>query len=250
MKPVIAILLLFFVPDVWAQEDSRKELKGKITSDISGLENIYIVNKNTEKFAVTEPGGYFAIAAKAGDTLMFSSIQFKAKQIEVTSEDFSERLLLVRLEAMIHPLEEIKLTKYNSINAVALGIISPNQKKFTPAERRLAAADDSRNMYGLNTQISFDGVLNAISGRTAMLKKEVEIEKKETFMKRIEDLFDEKYFTDQLKIPEIYVKGFLFFIAENDRFTLALQGKNKTMLSFLLAELAVKYKDIIACEQE
>jgi len=30
----------------------------------------------------------------------------------------------------------------------------------------------------LNTRISGDAILNAISGRTAMLKKEVEVEKK------------------------------------------------------------------------
>jgi hypothetical protein len=250
MRYAIALLVLFFAPEAWAQENMRKELKGKITSDISGLEDIYVVNRQTEKFTATGAGGYFSIAAQPGDTLMFSSIQFKGKQVVLQPQDFGAELFFVRLEAMIHPLDEVKISRYNEINAVTLGIIPANQKKFTPAERKLAAADGSRNQYGTNTQISFDGILNGISGKTAMLRKEVEIERKETIMKRIEDLFEEKFFTDQLKIPAIYVKGFLYYIVENNRFTAALDGKNKTMLSFALAELAVKYKDSIAIEKE
>ncbi|RZJ30230.1 MAG: hypothetical protein EOO48_05495 [Flavobacterium sp.] len=250
MKYTLALLLLFFFPNVWSQEDTRKELKGKVTSSISGLEGIYVVNTSTEAYTSTTAGGYFTIMAKPGDSLMFSSVQIKGKQVELTADDFTAELFFVKLEPLVHELDEVIIDKWNNINAVSLGIISPDQKRYTPAERKLRASDGSQNRYGLNSSISFDGILNGLSGRTAMLRKEVETEKKETLMKRLEDWFEEKYFVDQLKIPAEYVHGFLFYIVESDRFATAVNFKNKTSASFLLAEMAVKYKDTIACDLE
>src|SRR3970282_2142623 len=37
---------------------------------------------------------------------------------------------------------------------------------------------------------------------------------------------------------------------ENEMFTTILKSKNKTMTEFLMGELAVKYNEIIACENE
>jgi hypothetical protein len=69
-------------------------------------------------------------------------------------------------------------------------------------------------------------------------------------MKQIEDLFDETYFTGNLKIPATYVKGFLYFIVENDSFTRLLPERNKTALSFLLTQLAEKYMETIPIEKK
>ena len=60
-----------------------------------------------------------------------------AHQIVLEGSDFNQEILFVRLESMIHPLDEVKIIKYNNINAVALGIISKNQKSYTQAERHL-----------------------------------------------------------------------------------------------------------------
>lgn len=246
MKPILALLFLFVLSGVEAQ--TRKPLRGKITAD-SQIRDVYIVNHNSNDAAQVQERGYFTIAAAVGDTLLFSSLRFKGRNYIVKDRDFDGDLLLIAMESMIQ-LDEVVVENRSDINAVSLGIIPANQKKFTPAERRLAAADGSRNVYGLNNQISFDGVLNGISGRTAMLRKEVEIEKKEMFMKLIDSLFDEDYFTSQLKIPAIYVKGFLYYIVEIDSFTRILPEKNKTAISFLMVQLAEKYKESIALEKK
>jgi hypothetical protein len=245
MKKYLAIVILFVFPYVWAQDGMRKELKGKITSDVSHLEEIYIINRNTEKATETHKGGYFTVMAAVGDTLMFTSTRFKARQIKVNKENF-EDLLLVALESMIQ-LDEVVIQKYDHINAVDLGIVPAGQASYTQAERKLKAGSGADNRYGLNTAISAEGIINGLTGKTAELRKNIEIEKKETLLKRIEDLFEERYFTQYLKIPEIYIKGFQYFIVENNRFTAALNADNKTMASFIMAELAEKYKDTI-CE--
>jgi hypothetical protein len=83
-----------------------------------------------------------------------------------------------------------------------------------------------------------------------MLKKEVAVEKKEAFMKLLENMFQLDHFVDKLKIPLEYVKGFEYYAVENDKFTAILNSKNKTTVEFLLGELAVKYKEIIAGENK
>ena len=61
-----------------------------------------------------------------------------------------------------------------------MGIISPFTKHYTPAQRKLYTATSGGGI------VPVDPILNWLSGRTAMLKKEVEVEKKETLMDKIE----------------------------------------------------------------
>lgn len=93
--------------------------------------------------------------------------------------------------------------------------------------------------------ISADPLLNLISGRTAMLKKELVVEKKESYMRMLEKMFAPEYFIKTLQLPLGYIKGFEYYVVENKSFTKILDQKNKTTIEFLLGELAVKYKDII-----
>lgn len=223
-----------------------KRLSGKVTADYNDLEGIYIVNLKTEKATLTERGGYFSITASVGDTLMFSAVQFKGLKVALTESDFANELFFVKLEPLVRLLDEVRINEYKNINAVSLGIISPNTKHYTPAERKLyTATGGEKNQYGLNTRISGDAILNAISGRTAMLKKEVEVEKKETLMDKIERWYEEKYFTETLKIPQEYVKGFLFYIVEDSKFVEVVNAKNKTMATFVMNELATKYLELL-----
>jgi hypothetical protein len=69
-------------------------------------------------------------------------------------------------------------------------------------------------------------------------------------MKLLERMFSIDHFVNRLQIPLEYVKGFEYYAVENDKFTVILNSKNKTSTEFLLAELAVKYKEIIASENK
>jgi hypothetical protein len=130
--------------------------------------------------------------------------------------------------------------------------VPAGQKTYTEAERKLhtaTALNATASATGMvGGSISADPLLNFFSGRTAMLKKEVAVEKKEFFMKLLEHMFSLDHFVDRLKIPLEYVKGFEYYAVENEKFTVILNSKNKTSTEFLLGELAVKYKEIIASE--
>ena len=167
----------------------------------------------------------------------------------ITQDDFDKDLVFVKLEPLIRYLNEVTIMQYPNINAVALGIISPLTKHFTPAERRLNAANNpylTGNTDGTTGgSLSIDPLLNWISGRTTMLEKQVEIEKKETLRQKMEYLFEDSYFISQLKIPKEYVDGFKYYIIEESKFVTAINLKNKISAKFIMSELAVKYLDLI-----
>ena len=247
---IICILFLGLTQIVLGQE----LLKGRVASNAGDIEGIYVVNAQTEVMAITDAFGGFSIAAKTGDTLVFSSIQFKEYRVIVSKENFSDLDFSVKLSPVIHQLQEVIIKRYDNINSVSLGIIPGDQKSYTAAERKLQTATGLNATANAGTMaggsVSADPLLNFISGRTAMLKKEVAVEKKEAFMKLLENMFKPEHFVDRLKIPLEYVKGFKYYAVDNDKFTAILNAKNRTTVEFLLGELAVKYKEIIAGENK
>ncbi|MBA0884529.1 hypothetical protein GTZ96_012605 [Flavobacterium sp. BBQ-18] len=245
MNRFLTAFLILFTTVVLGQLKKTAEIKGQVNAYVSNLEGVFVINLKSEQTVFTNETGDFAIKASVGDTLVFSGLQFKRKEVVLCAEDFQANILNVHLVTMVHELNEVIIRNYNSINAVSLGIIPSNHKTYTPAERKYATASSARlNPMGL------DPVLNLISGRSAMLKKEIAIEKKEVAIGLLEKMFTETHFTNTLNIPLDFVKGFKYYVVDNQKFTKVLEMKNKTTIEFLLGELAEKYKAIIACENE
>lgn len=255
INKIACFFILVLSQALLLQAQERSVLNGRIaTSNYADLEGVYVINAQTEVMTTTNAFGAFSIVAKAGDELVFSSIQFKENRVILASENFSDLNFTVKLNMVINQLNEVVVRNYSGINAVSLGIIPAGQKTYTEAERKLhtaTALNATASAGGMvGGSISADPLLNFLSGRTAMLKKEVAVEKKEFFMKLLEQMFTLEHFVNRLKIPSEYVKGFEYYAVENDKFTVILNSKNKTSTEFLLAELAVKYKEIIASENK
>jgi hypothetical protein len=238
LKHIIVLFIVFISASSFAQE--RRPLNGKVTSDFDTLEGIYVINKTADKSVTTTRGGYFTITAAANDTLIFSALQFIAKDVVVKETDFSDTLFFVPLEVLNHELNELVIIDYSHINSESLGLVPVGQERFTPAERRLATASRGRmNPLGL------DPLINAFSGRTAMLMKAADIEKKEDLMQKINYIYTEDDLVNKFKIPLDYVQGFIFYIVENKYFANAIKDKNENMAKFLLAGLAEKYTALL-----
>ena len=249
-KLLFAFVVFSIVPNATSAQEIRKTLKGKISALANNLHGVYVINQQTEKDATTEENGYFLIAAKAGDTLMFSSTNFNAKKMAVQETDFEKGLLVVRLEPTMQQLAEVEVFQYKNINAVALGIIPKGQKTYTPAERKFKTATGYDAQIGLNTSVTLDPIFNLLSGKTAELRKNIEVERKERLLAQIDYLYETDYFVKKLELPVEQVKGFQFYIVENPSFVSALKDKNKTMATFIMGELAAKYKLILEAEKK
>lgn len=233
----------------------QERINGTVTSNIGEAQGVYVINAQTEETVLTDELGRFSLKAKVGDVLVFSSIQYKESRVLLSQEDFSNLNFTVKLTAIMNQLREVVIRNYKNINAVSLGIIPNGQKSYTEAERKLHTATALNPTGGsanglAGGSVSADGLLNFFSGRTAMLKKELTVEKKESYMRLLEKMFDQNHFINILKIPAEYVKGFEYYAVDNDKFTIILNSKNRVSTEFLLGELATKYKEIIAIENK
>ena len=243
MKEFLLILFVVLSQMTFGQIAGEKLLHVKIMVESGNVGGVTIINLVNEKTAISDGNGEFFILAKAEDLLVFSSVNLEYYRRIIDDEDLKVEVLTIKMTAKITELEEVIVNKQPEINAVSLGISPKGIKQYTPAERKLATASSAK----LNPQ-GLDPLINAISGRTKMLKKELEVEKKERLLAYIGALFDDEYYRETLKIPANYIKGFQYYCVEEEEFAKSLRSKNKAMIKLLIVTLAEKYNKIIAYE--
>jgi hypothetical protein len=230
MKKWVVLLLFLGTFSMWSQDRNEKLLQGIIAADDALLSGIDVVNLGNEKVTLTNSKGEFSILVKANDVLVFSSKSLEMRRVLIDEDDLKSGAITVNMYPKITELNEV-IVKKNSIEGVS---IIPGQKQYTPAERKLHTA----------TNGIIDAPVNWMSGRTAMLKKEVAVERKERLLDKVGILYEDKYYIETLKIPEIYIDDFQRYIIEDKEFTAALKVKNRTMMLFLISKLAVNYNAI------
>ena len=230
MKNWFVVLLFFTTVCTWSQTSNEKILHGKIVADSASVVGIDVVNLGNEKVTVTNNKGEFSILAKADDILVFSSMTLEMKRMLVDEDDLKSEMITIYMTPKINELNEV-IVKKNAAEGIS---IIPGQKHYTPAERKLYTA----------TSGLLDAPLNWLSGRTEMLKKEIIVERKERMLYKVGVLYDDKYYIQTLKVPEIYIDDFQRYIIEDKEFAAALKVKNRTMMLFLISKLAVNYNAI------
>lgn len=230
MKNWFVFLLFFTTVCNWSQTGNEKLLLGIIIADSVSVVGIDVVNLGNEKVTVTNNKGRFSILAKADDILVFSSMTLEMKRFLVDEDNLKSETITIYMTPKINELNEV-IVKKNATEGIS---IIPGQKHYTPAERKLYTA----------TSGILDAPLNWLSGRTEMQKKEVVVERKERMLYKVGVLYDDKYYIQTLKIPEIYIDDFQRYLIEDKEFAAALKVKNRTMMLFLISKLAVNYNAI------
>lgn len=237
MKKIL-FLYLFGIQGLFAQT----VLHGKIVSDIAEVDGILVANNRTKETTVTANGGLFTIAAKKEDIIIITASFMEGVDVKLNANSFKMNPLAIYVKSKPKELEEIQIRQ---ITAKSLGIIGKDVKEYTQAERQLfTAKGGQKNLYGLNTRVSIDGILNSFSGRTAMLEKRLEIEKMETNAQRMLKLLSEDFFITTLKISKENLNGFLVYISEDIGVTQILNTKNMAALRLKLVEMAFLFKEM------
>lgn len=224
---VLICFLLCFI-SVEAQSLFSKRLEGKVYSTDGDVAAIHVLNITTKKATITNVNGFFSIAAKLNDTLVFSAIQFKRKEIVVSTKILESKLLLVPLEDALTELDEVILRLYNLsgdvgldlntldtesvVTASTLGLPNAYVKPPSQAERKFYEATTGGGIVPLNP------ILNAISGRTKMLKQRLKRNAKYERTQRVRAFYPDSLFVKDLKIPEEKIPDFMYFCEVDSTF--------------------------------
>ncbi|KAF2518138.1 hypothetical protein E0W68_10390 [Flavobacterium salilacus subsp. salilacus] len=238
------LLYVLFLPFALLSQD-RNILQGEVMVGENPISNIYVINATAGAETRTNVDGSFSIDAQAGDKLIFYSPSIITREFVLKQEAFKQKPFVVTVTLQAYQLDEVVLNKYGAIDEESLGLVPKDQKQYTPAERRLKTAGEFKPIFflgALGGALPLDPIINAITGRTKMLKKELETERKERVLEMTNNLYEsETQIAAEYKIPEEYIKGFLYYCVENSEFSEALKAKNDKQAKFLMHVLAEKY---------
>jgi len=243
MKNNYILIVLLLVTSISFSQNKEKLIKGRITSGPVTVENVEVINVANQRMVMTNAKGEFEIWAKTNDLILFSNSNYEDTRKRLWESEYNSGKILVELTPVVTQLDEVTVTKNDQ-----LGAEFKAQKQYTPAERKLeTGATMVRQIQGIG--ISNDAIINAISGKTKMMKKEVAVEKKEAALIRIDELFEDKYFTEQLKIEKDYVDGFKYYVVNDQEFLDTLASENKKNLDKVFFKLADEYKTVVEKEK-
>nr|WP_315150579.1 carboxypeptidase-like regulatory domain-containing protein [uncultured Flavobacterium sp.] len=221
----------FIIHQAVAQTNVEKWINGQVTvNNVFPLEGVNITNTSSKVIAVSDQYGHFSIFAKEGDILSLSAVNYEDLRKFINRQEFNLGSITVNLTPKTIELNEVIINKHPDITAENLGIIPKDQVKLTTAERKIYTATNGT-----------DALLNYFSGRTKILKKEAAVEKSGLLMVKLENLFENQYYIETLKIPEELIKGFQYYCVENPDFAKSLNDKNKRMCEFLIVGLASEF---------
>jgi hypothetical protein len=223
-------LFFFFFSSVLltAQTGLQKDLEGKVYSADGDVAATHVLNTTTQRATITDINGFFSIPVHVNDTLVFSAVQFKKKQVVVTLSIYSSTFLSVPLEDALTELDEVVVTPYNLsgditkdittlnlepvVTASTLGLPNAYVKVPTKSERELFEATTGGGIVPLNP------ILNAISGRTKMLKQRIKRDDLYERTLRVRDFYADSLYRTELKIPEEKTDDFFYFCEVDSNF--------------------------------
>jgi hypothetical protein len=237
------------------------EIKGRILSSVE-VENIHVINKTAKRYTITDKNGFFTIIVKLGDTLTFSSIQHKAKDVVIESTIIRSKSIAVALEEQINQLSEVVVGKILTgdlqldirnagndapINFYDVGIPGYKGRVLTQSERRLKQAGEFKPVMLLGLlggSLPLDPIINSISGRTKMLKEHVVIERSANLLRQIRIKYSEDFFS-VYPLDESQQSDFFYFCEEDESFSNRCKGKNDIEIwGFLKEKYEVYLKNL------
>jgi hypothetical protein len=239
-------LLLFITLPMAAQE--RKPLLGRVMAGTDAAANVFVINKKARTETKTDAAGNFTIDAKVGDVITVYSNKTEVRDFVINDLAFKDNPYVLSVKVTAYELDEVVINDVG-VTSESLGLVPKNQKRYTPAQRRLKTASEIKPSFFLGYMpgigLPTDAIINAISGRTKMLKKALVTENKEFALDKINGLYTDQEISDDLHIPEEYIQGFIYYAVEDAGCAAALKAKNDDLAKLTIANLALKYLDIL-----
>ncbi|WP_149277385.1 carboxypeptidase-like regulatory domain-containing protein [Pareuzebyella sediminis] len=248
---------------VRSQDFFSDKLQGRVYSADGDVAATHVLNTTTQRATITDSNGFFEISAKLNDTLVFSAVQYKRKEIVVTISILKSKLVLVPLEPALTELDEVVVTPYNLsgdmatdlrqlsirpvVTASTLGLPNANAKTFTQSERLLREATAMKVSgttagLGAGGAASLNPIINAITGRTKMLKKRVERDHTYARTLRVRNYYADSLYTKLLRIPDDKIDDFFYFCEVDTKFQTIVDTHDRLKIWDFLEKKSLIYR--------
>lgn len=242
----LLLLFILFIPIlVFSQEKENRLYDGYVFYKDSVVENVQILNINSNQSPYTTNRGWFQLNLNEGDTLLISHVAYKSFTKKIKMDALQADSLVIHMPEEINELDEVSIYHSPDINAVSLGIIKKEPKKLTVNERRLRTAGDFKLIHLLSLlggSLQVDPIINKISGRTKRLKKYIKFDEERAEYFYLKEEFSSAI-SSNLTIEEQEVNRYIYYLIDHPTIQDLIKAKNTLKLEFYIYEFFPKYKE-------
>jgi len=197
MKHFLTTFLALFFFLVTAQE-KRNILRGKLLYRNSNVIAANVVNNSAQLNTITNGEGEFAIPARVGDEIIFSSVEFRIRTITITPEIIQKNRLVVEVNERITILDEIVIGPENTEKFLDL-----KKEEFTRVDYLQDKSTQIDNT--IMRQNQFTNGLNMINIGKLLVKAIRKNEREKRLLqpsKVLPLIFEDSFFVEDLGIPQ------------------------------------------------
>lgn len=258
MKTKLLFILLLLLPvAAMAQKLPRQILNGKVIADSLKVENLSVLNINSNIGAVTDNNGEFTIYARPTDTLFFSSITFRSRSLVLKEIDFLQNPLIIRLDVNVTMLDEVIISpntftgelasdsKNIKTNLVTSGIdsydmiVSDIPRSMANQNGALTSNVTGSALTGVNFNKIYDMIFKKRKKKDA--GEVYGVNGNKTFVESAKERFTHHFFTVTLKIPHEEIGAFLAFCDGGVKTSWMLDPKNEFYFTDYLVTKSKEY---------
>ena len=221
IKNLLIIMSFFLIVQLNAQEKPIL-LNGTVKYNTIGLENINVINKTSKIGTASNVNGAFAISAIKGDSILFSSIEYQNRIIEITDTHIQNKTITVYLEPGFNELDEVEILQkmrmdFNNVAVDRRTVLDNDDVSSFKAPN----TDQYLNQGYMTNGMSLIGIYSLLTKNSRARKRTANDEKnqiehfKSELPNTLKRLYGTAFFNDWLYIPTNEVDLFLDYCQGN-----------------------------------
>lgn len=240
--PLLCFLLICFSA---LGQENRILISGIIKNDSIPIENVHIINKNSQKGTITNRLGQFKISVTDKDTLMISDIQYSNKIIVINQDILLNKYLEINLLELTNELDEVIVQQFDDMSE-ELGLPNAGKKPLNKLERNLNHYSQKSTPIVILEALLFkpggiDDVYNIVSGNRkrdrklkALIDEDRQTASKQEYVKKIKEHFQEDFFINSVKIDPEHINNYIYYCLPQGIADLYEKGRLIEVIDILL----------------
>lgn len=206
------LLIFFLIFQVISFAQDRIPIKGRLIYRNVNVVAANVVNITAQINTITDGEGAFEIPVKIGDEVVFSSVQYMIRTVEITPEIIQKNRLIITVNEKINALEEVVITpddaeKFLNLKEEEFKGFDYERDKSTRLENTIVRQGQLNN--GLNLINVAKLIAKIVSNKTEEEKRNLKPSEVLSYV------FDISFFKSDLELRDDQIVGFLEHIDDN-----------------------------------
>ena len=237
-------------------QENRILISGRVKNDTIPIENVHIINKNSQKGSITNHLGQFKITVTDKDTLMISDIQYENKIIVVNQDHLLTKYLEINLLELTNELDEVLVQQFDDMSE-ELGLPNAGKKPLNKLERNLNHYSQKSTPIVILEALLFkpggiDDIYNIISGNRkqdrklkALIEEDQRTAQNQEYVKKIKEHFQEDFFINSVKIEQEHISNYIYYCLPQGIGALYDKGRLIEVIDIFLKSKESYYESLV-----